>query len=186
NLQAQRMAGHVNGALYLVEYPVDPVRQFLFAQHLVEEQHELVATEAADLHIVRSEMRELVGHGAQQTVADRMAERIVDALEVIEVEHDYGTLPAGIAGSEQLADQLVEPGAVRQIGQRVIARHVADALLGFDARGDLLEGDDAEFVIAGSRRHLEMPAIGGANLQLAVATLAERPRQMRFHVTAVV
>ena len=41
---------------------------------------------------------ELLGHGVDQAVADRMAERVVDALEIVEVEDDQRAAAVVVAG----------------------------------------------------------------------------------------
>ena len=65
----------------------------------------------------------------QQLVADRMAERVVDALEVVEVEAENGErLAAGPTRDSAFGHALAEQHAVRQIRQRIVPRHVRDAL----------------------------------------------------------
>src|SRR3546814_17291151 len=74
-------------------------------------------------HTVLQTLRNL----QQQLVTDLMAERIIDSLEVIKVEHQDGK-PFVVAAC--LPDRAFEPikqqSAVRQIGQRVVMRHLAD------------------------------------------------------------
>ena len=59
-----------------------------------QENHELIAAEAGGRQVcVRGlkaleRARELSGDGAQHGVADRVAERVVDALEVVEIQID--------------------------------------------------------------------------------------------------
>ena len=146
----------------------------------VDEDHELVAAEAADLDRVAGEGGKPFGDGIDQAVADRMAERIVDALEVVEVEHGQAAAAVAVAGRHRLGDQLVEIGAVRQAGQVVVARHGADLLLRLDALRHVLEGDDAEFLAALAGRELEMLAVRKRNEDLAVPAFAQRARQLRL------
>ena len=67
----------------------------------------------------------------QQRVANRMAERIVDALKMIEIETMHGELVAAPADpAEQFVQALVEQYAIGQIGEGIVMRHVGDAGLG--------------------------------------------------------
>ena len=75
-----------------------------------------------------------------------MAERIVDLLEAVEIEHQNGerllqpALPR--AGLLDLLDQC---GAVGEPGQRVVMRQKRDALLGFLPLGNVLDDGDDNF-----------------------------------------
>ncbi len=79
-------------------------------------------------------------HFAQQRIADRMPKRVVDLLEMVEVEAEHRELVGALDQPQRLFQLLAEQGAVRQIGQRVMPRHVRDLLLGLLPFGDVLEG----------------------------------------------
>ena len=101
---------------------------------------EFVAAEARD-HVLRADAAE---HAAadllQQAIAHGMAERVVDRFEVIEIEQkDRERL--GAAAGEHLLDLLAEHRAVRQIGQRIVPRHVGKARFGAAALGDVDGGE---------------------------------------------
>ena len=66
---------------------------------------ELVAAEAADLAMVAHYGFQSVGHLAEQGIADRMAERIVDVLEAIEVDHEQR---AALLPMRRVAQGLIE------------------------------------------------------------------------------
>ena len=72
--------------------------------------------------------RQPVGDAAQQLVADGVAERVVDALEVVEVDEHHGDL-ARRARLERLAHLLAEQRAVGEPGQRVVLRLVLELFL---------------------------------------------------------
>ena len=73
----------------------------------------------------------------EQAVAMVVAERVVDLLEAVEVDQQQGRHPAGAPeAGDRLLHALVEQRAVRQVGEVVVQREVAQA-----PRGD---GDDAE------------------------------------------
>ena len=74
----------------------------------------------------------------QQHVPDRVAERIVDVLEAVEVEEQDGDLAAVAARAcDRLSDAVREQRPVGQPGQGVMMRHVHDALVRQVALGDL-------------------------------------------------
>ena len=121
DLDAQRMAGDIDLALQALEHVVEHEAEFGFAVDPVDEHHELVAAEPADLDAVRCEAGQPFGNAVDQAVADRMAERVVDALEIVEVEHGQRAVAVMVAGGHHLADDLVEIGAVGQAGQIVVS-----------------------------------------------------------------
>src|SRR5438105_4746339 len=82
------------------------------------------------------------GYRLQERVADRMAERVVDFLEMIEIEAEYRELVAALGQPQRLLALFAGQRPVRQIGQRVMARHMRDLLLGLLPLGDVLEGRD--------------------------------------------
>ena len=100
---------------------------------------EFVAAEPGDRIDAAHDALQALGHRAQQRVADRMAERIVDALEAVEIEEHDREL---VAAPERLLHLVLEQHAVRQIGERVVARHVHDLGLGLPALGDVFIGRD--------------------------------------------
>src|ERR1019366_4701520 len=69
-------------------------------------------------------------HDFQQFIADMMTERIVDALELVDVEIKQCKLIAPINSLELLLDLLTEHYPIRQVGQRVVMREVRDPLFG--------------------------------------------------------
>ena len=77
-----------------------------------------------------------------------MPERIVDLLELVEIDEEHGTGLARMPhGSQRLVDLVAEIGSVRQARQRVIARHMADLGLGALALGDVLDEHDRTAVL---------------------------------------
>ena len=63
----------------------------------------------------------------EHLVADRMAERVVDRLEVVEIEEQHGGRP--VSARHSGLDPLGEERAVRQPGEDVVERLVAQPLL---------------------------------------------------------
>ena len=89
----------------------------------------------------RTAGHEAVGHALQQEITHRVPERVVDALEVVEIEeHAARTRLSRLAPGQGLLQRLVEQDAVREPGEVVVVVQEPDAVLGLPARGDVLHG----------------------------------------------
>ncbi len=75
----------------------------------------------------------------RQLVADGMAERVVDALELVDVDIEHRELFARPDRLQRLFELLAKQDPVRQVGQRVVMRQMGDLLVGAGARGDVLD-----------------------------------------------
>ena len=75
--------------------------------------------------VSRTRRAQALGYHLQQLVADRMAERVVDMLEVVEVEDVRGHHLARAWRGQGLLQPLVQQHAVGQPGERVVQRQVA-------------------------------------------------------------
>ena len=113
---------------------------------------EFVAAQASDLAVVAHDGLQPIGDLAQQRVADRVAERIVDVLEPVEVDQEQGAalLPArGIA--QRFVERLAHHRPVRQAGQRIEARQAADFLFAAplfgEVRADPAEAHEAALLV---------------------------------------
>src|SRR5262249_23706732 len=81
----------------------------------------LVAAEPCDGVAAANAPAEAFRHGAQKLVADPMAERIVDVLEMIEVDVVHGDAAAVVARLRQrLVQQLEKLAAVDKPGEGVV------------------------------------------------------------------
>ena len=127
-------------------------------RHAGQQHHELVAAEARDQVGRAQAVGEPRGHGGEQRVADEVAERVVDALEVVEVDEQQRQ-PRALA-ARQLHEPLelvVEARAVGQAGERVVVREVVDALLGRVAVADVAHDGHAQpLAVAHHRAHDEL------------------------------
>ena len=95
--------------------------------------------------------------GLQQLVTDVMSERVVDALELVDVDIEQSELLA-FAGLLKLAlDLRAEQRPVRQIGERVVMRHVRDLLVGAPPFGDIFDDIDDIAGLAGLIRNADPP-----------------------------
>ena len=98
-------------------------------------------------------------HELEQLVADRMAERVVDGLEMIEIEAMHGKAAARLDAVEGVLQMLAEQHAVRQIGQHVVPRQMRDLGLGAAALGDVLVHRDPAAVLHRPLRHRDDAAV---------------------------
>ena len=91
---------------------------------------ELVATDARDHVGAIQTAAQALRDTLQQRIADRRPEGIVDLLEAIDLEqeHDEEATFQRVAG-EHLLHALAQLHPVRQIGERVVARHVRQLCL---------------------------------------------------------
>ena len=89
-----------------------------------------------------------LGDALEQQVAALVAERIVDALEFVEIEKEdrkFSSVPP--IALQRFLDSLLEQVAVRQSGQAVEMRHLLDLSLGVLAIGDVLVRRDPAAVL---------------------------------------
>ena len=111
----------------------------LLRRRLGQQDRELVAAEAGEHVGLAQAAAQRVGDAHDQLVAGRVAERVVDRLEVVEVEHDRRALRAVALDVGDVALELaLERAAVEQAGQRVVVGHVAQLGLVAAALGDVL------------------------------------------------
>ncbi len=114
-----------------------------------------------------------------------MAERIVDALELVDVDIEHRKLGARLERLKRALELLAEQRPVRQIGQRIIMGEMGDLFLGAPAFGDILDGgdpaarlqglvDDLDRAVARRLRQLTGP--------VAESDIVDDARAERLHV----
>src|SRR4051794_13688799 len=98
---------------------------------------ELVAPEPGDSVLFADDVVDRVGHVAEQVVAGRVAEAVVDALEAIQIDRDHREAAALTrVTSDLVGDPLVEPAAVAETGERGAQRRPAQGIaLALEAGG---------------------------------------------------
>ena len=95
----------------------------LFAVEVFEQQHELVAGEARDRVGGAHLALKVVGERDQQPVAVGVAVRVVDVLEVVEIDEEHRTVGRVALGARDGAGQpLAQQRAIGQVRQRVVER----------------------------------------------------------------
>ena len=104
---------------------------------IVDQDDELVTTHPADRVGIAQRARQPRGNGDEQPVAGLVAEGVVDVLEVVEVDEQRRPCrPVALAAGEELLDAVHDQRPVRQVGQRVVQRLMAQLVGAF--------GDKAE------------------------------------------
>src|SRR6202035_1038774 len=78
---------------------------------------------------------------AKELVAERMAQRVVDILEVVEVEAQHGECPVAAQMGQTSFDLLPEEKSIWQIRQCVVERHMGDLGFGLSTLGDVFMRD---------------------------------------------
>ena len=116
---------------------------------------EFVAAEPRHRVVLRHAFAEAPCDLFQQRVADRMAKRIVDVLEVVEIETQHRKLIAAPDEPQGLFELFAEQRPVRQIGQRVMARHMGNLFLGRLPFGDVFERSNPSAALHGLIDHAE-------------------------------
>ena len=155
------------------------------------DDQELVAAETADDVAATRRGLQSIGNDLQQAVADRVAEAVVDHLEVVEVaEHHCHALAVADGVGEQVEELL----AVRQAGQGVVAGVVGQSRLEPLAIRQVAVGDSESLEVAllvsdsdGHPRHRVAFAVLIDHLDLAApcATVANGLADLGEHRLAV-
>ena len=85
-----------------------------------QDDHEFVAAQTPQ-HVTRLDLRaQALGELDQQFVTGRMPERIVDVLEIVDIEKRQRDMLAGRTALDRLGDQIPQVRSVRQAGQHVV------------------------------------------------------------------
>ena len=98
----------------------------------------------------------LAGDRLQELIADMVSERVVDALEFVDVDIEQRELLAAGGLAKLALDLLAEQHPVRKVGQRVVMRQMRDLLVGKPALGNVV--DDVDDVARLTRRIAEFRA----------------------------
>jgi hypothetical protein len=142
-----------------VEHALGQGDGVVFLAQAGHDETEFVAGAAADGVTLTHLQIQAADDFAQGLVAGGRTEAFIDRAEAVEVEQDHRRLPVETLGSEQrLGEAVGEQVAVGQVGQRVVARQVLDALGCRLAFGKVAE--DADVV-----RQPPVAVIDGGNAQ---------------------
>jgi hypothetical protein len=131
---------------------LDDLTDLLDVGDAVEDDDEFVAAHATHRVAAADATLQLAGHRPQEAVADVMAERIVHVLEAVEVDEQHGDPPlVTFCLLQRHAQALDAQRPVGQVGQHVVLREVADALLVGLALADVEPGGNVVGDLADSR-----------------------------------
>ena len=139
---------------------------------------ELVAADARDGVGFAHAAAQPAGHHPQQLVAGRMAERVVDVLELVEIETQHREPLAALDMGQRFAEALAQQQAVRQVGESVVARHVGDLHFRAPPLGDVLVGRDPAAAVHRLTDHrdgasvLELDELAESSCPAAIAALS--------------
>ena len=121
-----QLAGNHGGILCVVE--------------LGQEDDELVAPQSRQDIFLPQACAQASGCGRQQAVADRMAQGVVDLLEIVQVEEENARLQVVAAGDGERLIRAVDPQTpVGQAGKHVIVGEVVDVRFRGPVVGDVLD-----------------------------------------------
>jgi hypothetical protein len=136
-------------------------------------QHgKLVAAQPRQGHAGAQLGQQAFAHGLEQLVAGVVAEAVVDALEVVQVQQQQGTAAlVGLGRSQGLLDPVVEQQAVGQVGERVVVNQVRQLALGVLDRADVAEHRH----VVGQLAAVVVNGADGLPLRVDLAVLAPVP-----------
>ena len=98
------------------------------------------------------------GHGLQQRIAGAVADAVVDALELVEVDAHHGeTLAGGGRLAARFLEQLQQVLAIRQLRQRIEERQLANAIGGAMPFGDVAQHQQQAALVVGHDARFEAP-----------------------------
>ncbi len=128
-----------NGSERLVDQPRREYGQALPVGCLRTDDGELVSAKTRNNVGLAYAVAQAPGHRLEQFVAGRMTQRIVDSLELIEVDRHQGDfVAAAIDADQSVVEHVAELQAVRQFRQPVVPREIGDAGFGARCLGDVL------------------------------------------------
>ncbi len=114
-----------------IEHPLGDQSSLVRSVEIVNQDRELVTAETRDRVEIAQVRVETVSDCDQECVTGKVAEAVVHVLEAVEVNHhhrDVSTDPHSSA--EGMFEPVVEQCPVRQTGERVVRRLVADLVQG--------------------------------------------------------
>ena len=196
------VAGDRHRVAQAVEQSLGDVDRAVDAAAVLEQDRELVAAEAGGGVAGAGGAADAIGDGLQQLVADGVAERVVDRLEVVEVDEQHDDrVGLGTGDAQGVVHAVEEQRPVGEPGQLVVEGAVAELALEVALLGDVAErGDDAvdggaadevgdddgrlaELAVGVDQRRLELDRAAVAELdesfELTDRAARARPRRRR-------
>ena len=103
----------------------------------VEDDRELIATDARDGVVGARRKNQALRSKVQNVVADGVAVVVVDPLEAIKIADQDGDVPASCCAAQGVLKSVMQQPAVRQPGQLVVQRSTLEAFLNCHDVGDV-------------------------------------------------
>ena len=173
-----------------LQQPPGQQHGILGARQPALDDREFVGVETGKGIFLAQRRSQALGDAAQQLVADAVAERIVDRLEVVEAEHQHRDLVGAAPRVQQdLVHVLAQQIAVRQPGQAVVLGHEGEPRLGALALGDIHQRQQHRGLVAIEQmaridRQIDQRSVGPDVLpgsrRLFIARAVAGPRQFGF------
>ena len=140
--EVELMARDLGALGHRCEQALRNLRDFVEVGHALEQHGELVVAQARqgiDAAQARLQAARRLG---EDEVAHRLSERVVDLLEIVEVEdHHREQAPAAVGARDSMVQAVGQQRPIRQPGERFVVREARERLLRPLALGDL--GTDA-------------------------------------------
>src|ERR687897_1888433 len=129
------------GSLQFLSDPLCYTHCYLRALDVLDEYHELVASEAGQAILRTQAALEPLGDEGEEHIPGLVAQRVVYYLELVQVHEEYRHLPAPLAprAIEGLSEAVHEELAVREVGQVVVQSPMLEPLLQGLAFGEVVE-----------------------------------------------
>ena len=100
---------------------VDHLVKLVAVCDVAQDDDELVAAQAAHGVVCPHRLRQPARHGAQQTVANVVTQRVIDQLEPVQIDEQHRHLLAIRAGlCQRVGQSLLAHGAIRQLGEHIV------------------------------------------------------------------
>ena len=113
-------------------------------------QHEFIAAETGYTIAFTQTLLQAICHQLQHAITDLVSERIVDVLEMIQIDEEHRHLRlTAVRLRHSLLDPVLQKQAVRQSGKRIVMRHVDNPFLRFLALGDIFDDKDGPLATVG-------------------------------------
>jgi hypothetical protein len=172
------MAVEVIGLRHGVPHAAGERRRIRRLAHRRHDDGEFVAAQPCNRVGLPGAVTQPVGNHLEQLVADRMPERIVDALEMIEIEAEHGERFSPLHPLELVLQPLTQQHAIGQVGQRVVTRHMRDLLLGAPSLGDVLVRCQPAAARHGLVHDRNDPAVGEVHGVIGSLSPCNLPQQL--------
>ena len=141
---AAELIGLIERAEHLSGSGLRPGRRFAAGvAEVLDHEHKFVTTESGHRIAFPHAGLQAACHLDQQSVAHIVTERVVERLEVVQIQEQQCTITAvAAAGGHRLLQAIEQQAPIGQVSQRIVEGKVADFFLGRLACGNVLKHAD--------------------------------------------